>query len=79
MTSSEQHFSVAEIAASWGLCENTVRNLFAEEEGVIKLQSPRSLITRNSTRKPYTSLSISVSARDRVYARISAGFRSGFP
>lgn len=77
-TSHEQHFSVAEIAQAWGLSANTVRGLFAEEEGVIKIQSPRALLNRNQTRKPYTSLSISVSARDRVYARLSAGFRTGF-
>ncbi len=74
--SREQHFSVAEVAKDWGVCQNTVRQYFSEEEGVLKVQSAGSAIMKNPRRKPRISLRISASARDRVYARLAAGFAS---
>jgi predicted transcriptional regulator len=74
--SREQHYSVAEIAQDWGLSENTVRKLFESEDGVIKVQSPHATLVKNPNKKPRTSLRISASARDRVYASLAGGFAS---
>lgn len=73
--SREQHYTVKQVAEDWGVSENTVRSLFSEEEGVLKITSPRASLTK-SVRKAHTSLRISGSARERVYSRLSSGFAS---
>lgn len=35
--SSEKHYTVREVAALWGVCEDTVRDLFRDEPGVLRL------------------------------------------
>jgi hypothetical protein len=62
----ERHFSIKEIAELWGLCENSVRELFKEEPGVIRIQRPRSRYKR-----AYTTLRIPMSVLDRVHRRMS--------
>lgn len=37
----DQHFSVSEVAAMWGMCPKTIRRMFGTMEGVIKLGSAR--------------------------------------
>ena len=49
----ELHYSVKEIAASWGLCENAVRDIFRNEPGVVRIHRPKS-----QTRRAYTTLRI---------------------
>jgi hypothetical protein len=34
----EPHYSVQDIADSWGLCENAVRDIFRNEPGVVRIQ-----------------------------------------
>ena len=72
--SREPHYTPAEIAEDWGLSIPTVRKLFAEEEGVLRVESTAARLIRRSEAKPRVSLRISASARDRVYARLAAGF-----
>jgi hypothetical protein len=62
----ERHFSIKEIAELWGLCENSVRDLFKEEPGVIRIHRPRSRYKR-----AYTTLRIPKSVLDRVHLRMS--------
>jgi len=62
----EQHFSIKEIAEIWGLCENSVRDLFKDEPGVIRIQRPKSRYKR-----AYTTLRIPKSVIERVHRRMS--------
>jgi hypothetical protein len=63
----EPHFSIKEIAKIWGLCENSVRDLFKDEPGVIRIQRPKSRFKRS-----YTTLRIPRSVLDRVHRRMAA-------
>jgi len=36
----ERHYSVAEVAKLWGVCGNTIRDLFRDEPGVLKFHKP---------------------------------------
>jgi hypothetical protein len=62
----ERHFSIQEIAEAWGLCENSVRELFKAEPGVIRIERPRSRYKRT-----YTTLRIPASVVERVHRRMS--------
>jgi hypothetical protein len=62
----ELHYSVQEIAASWGLCENAVRDLFRNEPGVVRIHRPKS-----RTKRAYTTLRIPRSVVERVHCRMS--------
>src|SRR5580704_13580627 len=62
----ERHYSAKEIAELWGLCENSVRQLFKNEPGVVRIQRPRSRWKRD-----YTTLRIPKSVLDRVHRRMS--------
>jgi hypothetical protein len=62
----ERHFSAKEIAELWGLCENSVRQLFKNEPGVVRIQRPRS-----RWKRAYTTLRIPKSVLDRVHRRMS--------
>lgn len=36
----ERHYSAAELAERWGVCSQTIANIFGEVPGVIKYQAP---------------------------------------
>lgn len=58
----EKHFSVQELAAHWGLGEKTIRNMFWDEPGVLKVKG-------ESGR--YVTLRIPVSVAQRVHQKAS--------
>lgn len=62
----EPHFSVAEVSVLWVMSRDTVRSIFRDEPGVIKLDRP-------ATRKKrgYCSLRIPLSVLQRVHATLS--------
>jgi hypothetical protein len=60
----EKHYRVKDLAALWGFCDSTIVKLFANEDGVIRLES-------NSGRRGYVTLSIPESVVLRVHGRIS--------
>jgi hypothetical protein len=62
----ERHFSVREIAELWGLCENSLRALFKDEDGVVRIERPRSRWKRG-----YSTLRIPLSVLERVHQRMS--------
>jgi len=62
----ERHFSVHEIADSWKLCENSVRALFKDEPGVVRIERPRSRWKRG-----YSTLRVPQSVLERVHQRMS--------
>jgi methylphosphotriester-DNA--protein-cysteine methyltransferase len=64
----EKHFTPADLAKAWGISPQTIRELFKNEEGVLKIGSKG---TR--TRRAYKTLRIPESVAERVHTRLSAG------
>jgi transcriptional regulator GlxA family with amidase domain len=46
MSAIERHFSVKTVAKLWGYSEETIRRLFREEKGVLKIGSPETRYKR---------------------------------
>jgi hypothetical protein len=63
----EQHYTPADLAKMWGVSVQTIRELFKDEEGVLKIGSDG---TRN--RRAYKTLRIPHSIAERVHTRLSA-------
>ena len=61
----EKHYSVPQLAKIWFLSENTVRRIFLEEPGVLKLSHKE---TRHKRR--YTTLRIPERIAQRVHRRL---------
>ncbi len=59
----EKHYRVRELASLWGFSDNTIIRLFADEPGVIRLES-------ETLRRKYTTLSIPESIALRVHERL---------
>jgi hypothetical protein len=62
----ERHYSAKEISELWGLCENSVRELFKNEPGVVRIQRPKS-----RWKRAYTTVRIPKSVLERVHRRMS--------
>jgi hypothetical protein len=60
------HYSVQELAALWGLGVDKIRELFANEAGVIKIQKPA-----KKGKQSYTTLRIPEAVAARVQKRMS--------
>jgi len=61
----ERHYSVNEIAKSWGLSGNTIRRMFEKEPGVIEWGTVESRFSRG-----YRTLRIPESVMLRVHQRL---------
>jgi hypothetical protein len=61
----ERHYTPAQLGASWGVDAETIRNLFRNEPGVLK-------IGKNGAKRSYISLRIPESIAARVHHRFSA-------
>ena len=60
------HYSVQELAALWGLGVDKIRELFEDEQGVIKIQRPP-----KRGRRAYVTLRIPENVAERVQRRTS--------
>jgi hypothetical protein len=58
----EKHYRISELAKLWGISRETVRQLFMNEPGVIKIKLGR--------KKKNTVLSIPQSVAERVHTRL---------
>lgn len=67
----ERHFSPVELAEMWALSAPVIRELFADEPGVIKIGKPSRRIGR-SLKRSYYSLRIPESVAERVHRRLAA-------
>lgn len=65
---SEKHYTPAQLAVLWRVSADTIRRLFANEPGVIRITN----INKGSKRR-YTTLRIPESVARRVYERLRAG------
>jgi hypothetical protein len=62
----EKHYTPTELAEMWGVSVQTVRELFKDEDGVLKIGSDG---TRN--RRAYKTLRIPHSVAERVHTKLS--------
>lgn len=60
------HYTVHELATIWGLGVDKIRELFLDEQGVIKIQRPK-----KRGRRVYATLRIPENVADRVQRRMS--------
>jgi hypothetical protein len=63
----QKHFTAAELATTWGLSIETIRRLFADEAGVVKMPS-----AAPPTGRQYHTLRIPSSVAARLHKRLSA-------
>ena len=63
--STEKHYTIAEVAALWGLSWTTVRRLLHGEHGIVVIGNPG-----NARRKPYQTIRIPESVLARLHARL---------
>jgi len=63
----EKHFTPQELAEAWGVSVQTIRDVFRNEEGVLKLGS-----NGTRTKRRYKTLRIPESVAKRVHTRLSA-------
>ena len=69
MAAIEKHYTVTEIAEAWGLKYDTVKRVFDDEPGVLRISNPRTLVRKKA---PYITLRIPASVLDRVYQQRSS-------
>jgi hypothetical protein len=62
----ERHYTVKQVAELWGVSENTVRTIFRDMPGVLKIANPR-LLRRERKRAVPVSLRIPESALKRAH------------
>jgi hypothetical protein len=61
----EKHYAPAELAEIWGVDPETIRNIFRDEPGVLKLGN-------SGSKRNYITLRIPESIAERVHRRLSA-------
>jgi|HubBroStandDraft_6_1064221.scaffolds.fasta_scaffold437399_2 hypothetical protein len=66
LSATEIHLSPAELAKKWGVSTETVRTIFREEPGVLKIGKPGTKFRRG-----YFTLRIPESVAERVHRRLS--------
>jgi hypothetical protein len=64
----ETHYSPAQLAKSWGVSAQTIRNIFEAEPDVLRIPSMWSA----NGKRPYVSMKIPESVAARVHKRLSA-------
>jgi len=68
MLMAEPHYSPDELADLWGVSPQTIRNIFKDEPGVLRLPSSKAAKGKRS----YVSMKIPESVAERVHRRYSA-------
>ena len=66
-TITEKHFTPAELAEAWNVSVDTIRNLFRDEPGVLKIGQ-----TNSRHKRGYITLRIPEKVAERVHSRLSA-------
>jgi hypothetical protein len=68
MSALERHYTTAEVAKLWQVSQDTVRNIFRDVPGVVKIARPE---TRS--KRTYTSFRIPQSVLETVHAKLRKG------
>jgi len=66
----ERHYTTSQVAELWGVSMDTIRRMFQDEPGVLRIAYPQ--LTRR--RKPRTTLRIPESVLARLHQQRSGGF-----
>ena len=66
----EKHYTIDEIAAQWHLGYNTVKRMFADEPGVLKIGEPTRLMGGRKYKRRYLTMRIPESVLLRVQDRL---------
>ena len=70
----EKHFTVSQIAELGGIGESTVRRLFEDMPGVLRISQP---VIQQRKRRPKVTLRVPASLLDRAHEQWSRVSRSG--
>jgi DeoR-like helix-turn-helix domain len=73
LLATEQHYSVAQVAEMWSVSEDTVRRLFQDQPGVLRVSMPR--LQKNRKQRPHVLLRIPASVLARLHQQWAAGLR----
>jgi hypothetical protein len=65
MAALEKHYTVSEVATLWQLSEDSIRRIFRDKPGVLKLNSPETLKKRG-----YCVLRIPETVLQKVHAEL---------
>ncbi len=71
----EQHYSPKEVAKIWRVSEATIRRLFEDQPGVLRISLPR-IVGSERKHRPHVRLSIPSSVLGRVHEQWTASLRS---
>ena len=63
----EKHFTPQELAEAWGVSTETIRQIFREEQGVLKIGKKGTRVRRG-----YFTLRIPLEIAERVHRRLAA-------
>jgi hypothetical protein len=63
----EKHFTATELAQAWGVSAETIRQIFRNEQGVLKIGKSGTRVKRG-----YFTLRIPMEVAERVHRRLSA-------
>jgi hypothetical protein len=69
----EKHYRIKELAALWGLSPKTVRRLFADEIGVIRV------VNHAAAKRKYATVSIPASVASRVHEKLGTAILQEMP
>jgi hypothetical protein len=72
VAATEQHYSVQQVAEMWSVGEATVRRIFEDQPGFLKISMPQ--LVRNRKHRPHVLLRIPASVLARVHEDRSRGF-----
>lgn len=72
VAAAERHYSVQEVAELWGVAQATIRRIFDDQPGVLRISMPR--LQKNRKHKPHVLLRIPESVLARLHQQWSAGF-----
>jgi hypothetical protein len=67
MLAGERHYKPEELAELWGVSTETIRSIFREEPGVLKIGK-----TGSKYKRGYVTLRIPEEVMERVHRRLSA-------
>ena len=67
----QQHYTVPQVAAAWGMSGSKVRSLFRNEPGVLKFDSPTRMLARGKYKRRYCEMRIPESVMVRVHAKLT--------
>jgi hypothetical protein len=67
----EKHYSPGDLSDLWGFAPSTIRELFAEEQGVIRIGAPSRRAGR-TLKRSYWTLRIPASVAQRVHSRLTS-------